>query len=122
VIQVVDTVPVEQVVNTAAKLGLVLISTQHLDQTHRNIFRFRATSANADLRKLIPALEKINVVASVQPNYVSIPAQTAPAPATATAPANTDQTNSIPPPNEAGPDLANTDTAALQSLPAGDAA
>src|SRR4029077_6087189 len=49
------------------------------------------------------------------------PAQ-APAAAPAAPPANTDRTDSIPPSNEAAPDLANSDTASLQSLPAGDAA
>ena len=119
VIQVVDTISVEQVVNAAAKLGLVFISSQHLDQTHRIAYRFRAT-ARGDFRRLIVALEKINVFASVQPNYVFIPAQSTQAPAAPTA--TPEQTNSIPPPREAAPDLANSDTAALQTLPAGDAA
>jgi hypothetical protein len=121
VIQVVDTIPVAQVVATALKAGLVLISVQHLDQTNRNVFRFRATSATANLRKLIPMLEKINIVASVQPNYNFIAGQTAPAPA---APSTVPAAPAASPanPNEAAPDLANSDTAALTSLPAGDAA
>jgi filamentous hemagglutinin family protein len=126
VIQVVDTVPVPHVVDTAAGLGLVLISTQHLDNAHRNVFRFRVTG-NGDYRKLIVRLEKVNIFASTQPNYNFVTAQaaaaptpSAPATVPATPPAKTDQT--APPPNEAAPDLANADTAALQSLPAGDAA
>src|SRR4029077_6980113 len=78
VIQVVDTIPIDQVVATAQKFGFVLISTQHLDQTPRNVFRFRATGP-ADLRKLIPMWEKLSIVASVQPNYNFVTAQTAPA-------------------------------------------
>jgi hypothetical protein len=126
VIQVVDTVPVAEVVQIAQGFGLVLISTQHLDQTHRNVFRFR-TTGNANIRKLIAALEKKSQFASVGPNYMFIPAQNAPAPAAPAqaapaGPADTDHTDSIPPANEAAPDLANSDTASLQSLPAGDAA
>jgi filamentous hemagglutinin family protein len=120
VIQVVDTVPIEQVVKIAQGLGLGLISTQHLDQVHRVLYRFRAVAANANIRTLIVRLEKVNVVASVQPNYNFVTAQSAPPPAEP--PGNPDQTNSIPPPGEAAPDLANSDTAALMSLPAGDAA
>jgi filamentous hemagglutinin family protein len=124
VVQVVDTVPVEQVVEAALKLGLVLISSQHLELTHRNVFSF-TVPANADIRKIIVALEKINIVASTQPNYffrfgqsAAAPAPTPAAPATVpAAPADT-----VPPANEAAPDLANSDTAALTSLPAGDAA
>jgi filamentous hemagglutinin family protein len=122
VIQVVDTVPVAQVVATALKAGLVLLSVQHLDQTNRNVFVFRATSATADLRKLIPMLEKINIVASVQPNYNFIAGQTAPAPAPAAPPTVPAAPAMAPASANEVPDLANADTAALQSLPAGDAA
>src|SRR5262249_19905425 len=74
----------------------------------------------ANMRRLVAAVEKINIFASVGPNYTFVPAQTAPAPAAR--PADADQTNSIPPANEAAPDLAGSDTAALSTLPAGDAA
>jgi hypothetical protein len=127
VIQVVDTVPVEQVVQVAQGLGMVLVSSEHLDQTHRILYRFRATG-DANVRALILAFEKNNLIASAQPNYVFVMAQSAPAtpptpPAVPAAPpAETDRTNTIPPANEAAPDLANSDTAALQTLPAGDAA
>src|SRR5262249_22732012 len=120
VIQVVDTVPVQQVVDAGSKLGLVLISVQHLDQTHRNVFSFRVTNPTANLRRLIPLRKKATTSARVQPNYMSHTGQSAPAPPVPQA--NPDQTNSIPPPNEQAPDLANSDTAALLSLPAGDAA
>src|SRR5262249_1181881 len=66
VIQVVDTVPIPQVTEAAAKLGLALISTQHLDQTHRIVYRFRIP-AKANIRRLIVALEKIKILASVGP-------------------------------------------------------
>jgi subtilisin family serine protease len=106
---------------------MVLVSSEHLDQTHRILYRFRATG-DANVRALILAFEKNNLIASAQPNYVFVMAQSAPAtpptpPAVPAAPpAETDRTNTISPANEAAPDLANSDTAALQTLPAGDAA
>src|SRR5262249_15181882 len=55
----------------------VLISTQHLDQTNRIVYSFRITG-NADIRKLIVALERINIFAAVQPNYWFVMAQNTP--------------------------------------------
>jgi filamentous hemagglutinin family protein len=125
VIQVVDTIPVEQVVKIAEGFGMVLISSQHLDQTRRVLYRFRATG-KADVRALIRAFEKNKLVASAEPNYVFVMAQNSPAPTGPAAPATPAPPAGpplvAPPPNEATPDLANSDTAALQTLPAGDAA
>src|SRR5262249_61692111 len=72
VIQVVDTVPLQQVGDAAAKLGLVLISTQHLDQTHRIAYRF-SLPAHANIRRLVASPEKITVSPPVGPNYLFIP-------------------------------------------------
>src|SRR5262249_35957217 len=67
VVQISDTVPTERVLEIASGLGMVLISSQHIELTHRVLYRFRATGK--DVRLLIAALEKNYVVASAQPNY-----------------------------------------------------
>ena len=100
----------------AKKLGLTLIASQSFDAAGRVIYRFG--TGGKDIRALIRALEHKQIVASAQPNFVFALAQGATQPA---APAASDRTGSIPPPGEAT-DLANSDTASLQSLPAGDAA
>jgi filamentous hemagglutinin family protein len=122
VVQVVDTIPVAQVVQIAQGLGMVLIASEPLEQTHRIIYRFGAP-ATASVRTLILGFEKNYVIASAGPNYLFGFAQNAPAaPAPPPPSASDDRTKSIPPANEAAPGLANSDTAALESLPAGDAA
>jgi filamentous hemagglutinin family protein len=115
VIQVLDTIPIAQVVQIAEGLGMTLISSQPLEQTHRILYRFHAT-ATADIRALILAFEKNNLIASAEPNYLFGLAQNAPASSAAPAAPATPA-----PTKETSPDLANSDTAALQSLPAGDA-
>jgi subtilisin family serine protease len=116
VLQISNTIPLDRVMLTAKKLGLTLIASQSFDAAGRVIYRFG--TGGKDIRALIKALEHKQIVASAQPNYVFALAQGATQPA---APAASDQTGSIPPPGEAT-DLANSDTASLQSLPAGDAA
>jgi filamentous hemagglutinin family protein len=124
VVQISDTIPVDDVLKVAQQLGMTLISSQHVELTHRGIYRFRAASGK-DIRRLILALEKNRIVASAQPNYKFILGQNAPAvPAAPPAVAPPAQTNGVPPKAEPAqePGLANADTASLESLPAGDAA
>ena len=136
VVQVVNTIPTADILRIAQQLGMTLISSQ--DISGRVIYRFKAGNGR-DERRLIAALEKQQIVASAQPNYLfalsqapsppqisapqTVPAVPPPA-ATNVPPAapNTDTTGAIPPPAEAAPELSNADTAALSSLPAGDAA
>jgi len=123
--QISDTVSLADVQKLAAQFGITLISSQNIPGRVLYSFSF-ATSK--DIRRLILALEHNNLVASVQPNYVFGLTQGASAPAAPAAPRDQspppagDTTGSIPPPTEAAPDLANSNTAALESLPVGDAA
>ena len=130
VVQISNTVPLASVLKIAQGLGIALVSSQSVDLTGRVVYRFRVTNGK-DIRILIRALEKNNVIASAQPNYVFIAGQSAPAaPAAAAAaappapPAPVEHTDSIPPKTEppSEPGLANANTASLESLPAGDAA
>ncbi|HEX4554404.1 MAG TPA: S8 family serine peptidase [Xanthobacteraceae bacterium] len=116
VLQISNTISLDRVLAAAKKLGLTLIGSQSFDAAGRVIYRFG--TGGKDIRALIAALEHNQIVASAQPNYIFGLAQGATPPA---APAQTDQTGSIPPAGEAT-DLANSDTASLTSLPAGDAA
>jgi subtilisin family serine protease len=117
VLQISNTVSFDRVMLVAKQLGLTLVASQSVDFAGRVIYEFSFPDGK-DIRALIPVLEHNQIVASAQPNYVFILAQGATQPA---APAS-DQTNSIPPAGEPATDLANSDTASLQSLPAGDAA
>jgi trimeric autotransporter adhesin len=126
VVQISNTVPMATVLKIAQQLGITLISSQSVDLNGRVIYRFKAANGK-DIRILIRALERNRIVASAQPNYIFGLAQSAPAPTAPAAPAAppaAEQTGSIPPvsepPAEAG--LANANTAALEALPAGDAA
>jgi filamentous hemagglutinin family protein len=115
VVQVSNTVPASTILQIAKELGITLISSQNVDLNGRVIYRFQAGNRR-DIRILIRALEKKNVVASAQPNYTFRLSQSAPAPV--------EHTDSIPPTAQppAETDLANANTAALESLPAGDSA
>ncbi|HZE46705.1 MAG TPA: S8 family serine peptidase, partial [Xanthobacteraceae bacterium] len=116
VLQISNSISLDRVMLVAKELGLTLVASQSFDAAGRVIYRFG--TGGKDIRALILALEHKQIVASAQPNYLFALAQGATQPA---APAASDQTGSIPPPGEAT-DLANSDTASLQSLPAGDAA
>jgi len=120
VVQISNTVPLSTVMKIAQQLGITLISSQSYDVNGRIIYRFSVTNGK-DIRVLIAALEKNQIIASAQPNYVYILGQSAAAPAPAAAPPP-EQTDSIPPKAPAEPGLANADTASLETLPAGDAA
>jgi hypothetical protein len=119
VMQIVDTVSPDQVRALFQQFGITLISSEHLPNG-RVLYRLGFASG-MDIRKLIVALEKQNLVASVQPEYVFHFGQAVPSKLQEQVP-QTDQTGSLPPPAEAAPDLANSGTASLESLPAGDAA
>jgi len=113
VVQISNTVPLSTVLQIAKQLGITLISSQSVDLTGRVIYRFSAANGK-DIRILIRTLEKNNLIASVGPNYVFHFGQAAAEPAPAEPAA--------PPALASEPDLANSNTAALEALPAGDAA
>jgi subtilisin family serine protease len=119
--QIVDSITLEQVQALLRQFGLTLISSEHLPNG-RVLYRLGFTSGT-DIRRLILALEHKNLVASVQPDYVFHLGQTMPPPKLQQqAPPADDTTGSLPPPAEGAPDLANSGTASLESLPAGDSA
>jgi hypothetical protein len=115
VVQISNAITLAEVEKIAQEIGVTLISSEPIGD--RVLYRFDLNGK--DIRKLIPLFEKNNVIASAQPNYLFGLTQAAPASAVS---APRDVTGSLPPPAEAGPDLANSDTASLSSLPAGDAA
>ena len=119
VVQISSTVPLSKVLQIAQQLGITLISSQSYDVNGRIIYRISAPNGK-DVRRLIRALEKNQVIASAQPNYDFI----AEPPARRRRPAvpPPEQTDSIPPKTPSEPGLANADTASLETLPAGDAA
>jgi subtilase family protein len=117
VVQISNTVPLDQVMKIAQQLGITLISSQSVGLNGRVIYRFSAANGK-DIRLLIHALEKNQIIASAQPNYVFNLSQSAPA----APPAPAAHTDAMPPTTESQPGLANADTASLESLPAGDAA
>ena len=141
VVQVASSVSIERVREIARSLGMTLIASQAIDSAGRVVYRF-STGSGGDVRTIIRALERNNMVASAQPNYVftlaqaaaapvvSAPAVTA-APAEASLPADApppvggdpaDVTGALPPKPELSDADLQSDMAARTTLPAGDAA
>jgi filamentous hemagglutinin family protein len=133
VVQVSNTVPAERIQEVARQLGITLIASQAIDGSGRVVYRF-STGGGKNIRDVIRALERQQIVASAQPNYVfnlaqdlaqpPAPPTGAPPPATPAsggAPAEV-ETGSLPPSPELSSDLQSDMASRTTGLPKGDAA
>jgi filamentous hemagglutinin family protein len=133
VVQVANTVPAERIQEVARQLGITLIASQAIDGSGRVVYRF-STGNGKNIRDVIRALERQQIVASAQPNYVFglaqnaaspvAPAPAAPAassPAAGAGPAEV-ETGSLPPSPELSSDLQSDMASRTTGLPRGDAA
>jgi filamentous hemagglutinin family protein len=129
VVQVSNTVPAERIREVARALGITLIASQAIDGSGRVVYRF-STGGGKDIRAVIRALERQQIVASAQPNYVFGLAQEAAAPVPGNSgtpadalPAGPDPgpTGALPPSPELSSDLQDM-ASRTTGLPAGDAA
>jgi filamentous hemagglutinin family protein len=134
VVQVSNTVPAERIQEVARQLGITLIASQAIDGSGRVVYRF-STGGGKNIRDIIRALERQQIVASAQPNYVfglaqdlvQTPAPTAAAPAgaapgSAAGAAAEVETGSLPPSPELSSDLQSDMASRTTGLPKGDAA
>jgi filamentous hemagglutinin family protein len=124
VVQVANTVPAERIQEIARQLGITLIASQAIDGSGRVVYRF-STGNGKNIRDVIRALERQQIVASAQPNYVFGLAQAAvqdvaPAPPPV-GPAEV-ETGSLPPSPELSSDLQSDMASRTTGLPKGDAA
>ena len=137
VVQVANTIPAERIQEIARQLGITLIASQAIDGSGRVVYRF-STGNGKNIRDVIRALERQQIVASAQPNYVFSLAQTAvqdaPVPGAGTPPSASPappaqsggpaevETGSLPPSPELSSDLQSDMASRTTGLPKGDAA
>ncbi|MFD2182117.1 S8 family peptidase [Rhodoplanes azumiensis] len=69
VVQVADTVPRAQIEAAARKHGITMVASHGFDGAGRTLYHFR-TADGRDIRDVIRNLEREQVVAAAQPNYV----------------------------------------------------
>ncbi|MBK5959539.1 hypothetical protein CCR97_15190 [Rhodoplanes elegans] len=69
VVQVADTVPRAQIESAARKHGITMVASHGFAGTGRTLYHFR-TADGRDVRDVIRNLEREQVVAAAQPNYV----------------------------------------------------
>ena len=72
VVQISNSVSADRIQQLAKQFGFTIISSQSIDGSGRTIYRF-SIGGGKDIRDIIRALEKNQVVASAQPNYVVQP-------------------------------------------------
>jgi hypothetical protein len=131
VVQVANTVPAARIQEVARALGITLVASQAIDGSGRVVYRF-STGNGKNIRDVIRALERQQIVASAQPNYVFGLAQNAaPAPNPGASSGSLQgaganppevETGSLPPTPELSSDLQSDMASRTTGLPAGDAA
>ncbi len=118
-IQVVNTVTADRVLQLAQQLGLTLIRSQVFAASNRTLYLF-SFPPGGNIRTIIIALERNQVVASAGPNYIFLGAQNA-APNAQSSPPQPPPAAPASPAVPAAPS-APTAVPSTRSLPSGDAA